>query len=289
MKPGLRRLFETEWVLTRRAHPAAAHQLTHATRTGEAVALLPGTYCLSTVAGHASAKLLAPIRSDPNSVLTLGAAALAGYDFDRACPTTVVAATAQRTSRGRGIRLERRRIPAEWVQSRGALRFTHPAWTTLDLCGEEGPRAIDEALRLGVPLDAMEAALADRGRRRGNAALRTWLAESRDRPFSFAERAAHSALREGDVTGWRGNVRLRLPGREVVLDIAFERERLAVEVDGYTFHSSAKAFTHDRLRDADLVAAGWLVLRLPATLAIDEPERFVHLVRRALAQRGRRP
>ena len=108
MKPGLRRLFETEWVLTRRAHPAAAHQLTHATRTGEAVALLPGTYCLSTVAGHASAKLLAPIRSDPNSVLTLGAAALAGYDFDRACPTTVVAATAQRTSRGRGIRLERR-------------------------------------------------------------------------------------------------------------------------------------------------------------------------------------
>ena len=91
------------------------------------------------------------------------------------------------------------------------------------------------------------------------------------------------------MTGWRGNVRLRLPGREVVLDIAFERERLAVEVDGYTFHSSAKAFIHDRLRDADLVAAGWLVLRLPATLAIDEPERFVHLVRRALAQRGRQP
>lgn len=104
----------------------------------------------------------------------------------------------------------------------------------------------------------MEAALADRAGRRGNAALRTWLSESRDRPFSFAERTAHTALRAAGLTGWHGNVPLRLPGRDVVLDIAFERARLAVEVDGYTFHSSAKAFTHDRLRDADLVAAGWL-------------------------------
>lgn len=288
MRDDLQALLRREPVVLVRQYPALRQAMERALTRREVVALLPGAYTLPAHATNLMVRVLAACLTSPDAVVLDTAAARLGYDGDRS-RVDVITVAGRHRGRPTGYRFERRAIPVEWVQMRRGLRFTHPAWTALDLCGAEGPRAIDEALRLGVPLDAMEAALADRGRRRGNAALRAWLAESRERPFSFAERAAHTALREGDVTGWRGNVRLRLPGRDVVLDIAFERERLAVEVDGYTFHSSTKAFTQDRLRDADLMAAGWVVLRLPATLVIDEPERFVHLVRRALAQRGRQP
>ncbi|QIK71961.1 DUF559 domain-containing protein [Propioniciclava coleopterorum] len=287
MKPDLRLLFDSDVIVTRRDHPQWANQLTHGSRVGEIVALLPGVYCRASVAAEIPVRLLAVIRADPNSVLTHGAAALAGYDPHRPCPSPIVAAAPHRASKWPLAHFERRRIPAEWTHRFRGLRFTHPAWTALDLAATEGPRAIDEALRLGVPLDAMEAALAARPGRRGNLQVRDWLAESRDRPFSFAERAAHLALRDAGVEGWRGNLRLRLSGRDVILDIAFEAERLAVEIDGFAFHSSAKAFNHDRLRDADLMAAGWAVLRLPASLVLDEPDRFVRLVRRALSHRGR--
>ncbi len=36
---------------------------------------------------------------------------------------------------------------------------------------------------------------------------------------------------------------------------------IAVELDGFTFHGSRSAFSYDRLRQNDLHAAGWLVVR----------------------------
>ncbi len=40
-----------------------------------------------------------------------------------------------------------------------------------------------------------------------------------------------------------------------------EQLRIAVELDGFEFHGSRNAFTYDRLRQNDLHAAGWTVLR----------------------------
>jgi superfamily II DNA or RNA helicase/very-short-patch-repair endonuclease len=60
------------------------------------------------------------------------------------------------------------------------------------------------------------------------------------------------------------------PQREVVagghdyrLDYAVETAatRLAVELDGFEFHGDRMAFTYDRLRQNDLLGAGWSVLR----------------------------
>jgi very-short-patch-repair endonuclease len=51
-----------------------------------------------------------------------------------------------------------------------------------------------------------------------------------------------------------------------------------LECDGWTYHGLDRAgFEHDRSRDADLVAAGWIVVRFtyrsitvrPSTVAID--------------------
>lgn len=265
-------------------HPRFHHQFTHAVRVGELTALLPGVYAKPIAATDPRVRALAVCRADPDAILTGEIAALLGYDHERDVPRLITAAA--RLPNRPLYRFTRRLIPPEWVQQQHGLRFTHPAWTALDLCASEGPRALDNAMRLGIWPEHLTDALAARPGHRGNLQLRAWLAESRDRPFSYGERKAHAALRGAGFEGWQGNLRIQLPNRTVIVDIGFWRERLGVEIDGYRYHSSRKAFTHDRLRDADLVSAGWLILRVPATLVDDEPERFVSLVRSALAQRG---
>lgn len=285
MKPDLEDLFRREPVVLRSQHPRFHHQFTHAVRVGELTALLPGVYAKPVAATDPTVRALAVCRASPDAILTGEVAAFLGYNYELTVPRLITAAA--RLPNRPLYRFTRRLIPPEWVLRRRELCFTHPAWTALDLCATQGPRALDDAMRLGVGPEHLSAALAARPGHRGNLQLRAWLAESKDRPFSYSERKAHAVLREASIEGWQGNLRIQLPSRTAILDIGFWRERLGVEIDGYRYHSSQKAFTHDRLRDADLVSAGWLILRVPAILVDDEPDRFANLVRCALAQRGR--
>src|SRR6266566_4896293 len=50
---------------------------------------------------------------------------------------------------------------------------------------------------------------------------------------------------------------------------------IAVELDGFTFHGSRSAFSYDRLRQNDLHAAGWLVVRFSYDMLRLEPARCV--------------
>ena len=50
-------------------------------------------------------------------------------------------------------------------------------------------------------------------------------------------------------------------GRHEV-DFLWSSQRLVVEVDGFTYHASRAAFERDRLRDAELQAAGYRVIRV---------------------------
>ena len=51
------------------------------------------------------------------------------------------------------------------------------------------------------------------------------------------------------------------PSRTYELDFALVEHRIDIEVDGWTHHGSRRAFEADRERDAELTAAGWIVLR----------------------------
>lgn len=62
----------------------------------------------------------------------------------------------------------------------------------------------------------------------------------------------------------------RLLGR---VDFAYPAQRVAIEVDGYESHSSLDAFRRDRVRQNDLVEAGWLVLRFTWDEVTERPER----------------
>jgi hypothetical protein len=54
---------------------------------------------------------------------------------------------------------------------------------------------------------------------------------------------------------------VRLSSRVVYLDLAFERERVCVELDGATYHRLPGDRERDMRRDAALSILGWLVLR----------------------------
>jgi hypothetical protein len=54
--------------------------------------------------------------------------------------------------------------------------------------------------------------------------------------------------------------------------------KLAIEVDGYTYHSSREAFANDRKRERELVMMGWQILRYTGSEALYEPERCAQQV-----------
>lgn len=46
-----------------------------------------------------------------------------------------------------------------------------------------------------------------------------------------------------------------------VLDIALPDRRIAIEIDGWAYHSDVDRFQRDRSRQNALVALGWTILR----------------------------
>ena len=69
-----------------------------------------------------------------------------------------------------------------------------------------------------------------------------------------------------------------------LIDAAYPDLKLAIEVDGYEFHSSPDAFQHDRTRQNLLVALGWTVLRFTWADVVKHPDMVASLIRDALTR-----
>jgi len=182
-----------------------------------------------------------------------------------------------------GYRFTRRHIPPELVVNRSGLRHTSPALTALDLCAIAGGDAIDQALRtrattLGHLHQAMELTAA----RVGNRTRRQLLLDSRDEPWSKAERSFHRLLRKAGITGWRANQPVVLNGSQFYLDVMFRKIKLVVEIDGRLYHTGAEVFETDRWRQNSLILDGWCVLRFTWTMIEEQPEKVIAMVREAI-------
>ncbi len=99
---------------------------------------------------------------------------------------------------------------------------------------------------------------------------------------SAAERRLLALIRKARLPTPLTNVRI---GRHEV-DFHWPEQRLVLEVDGYAFHSSRRAFEHDRLRDAELQAAGHAVLRFTWRQLRDDPIRVAGRVAHVLGRRA---
>lgn len=146
------------------------------------------------------------------------------------------------------------------------LRLTTPARTLADigttLTDQELDRAVEQALVLRLTTHEELA-----GTTRLKRALQTEPSLTR----SEAERRLLTLIRAARLPQPATNVRV---GRHEA-DLLWRAHRLVVEVDGYAFHGSCHAFERDRRRDADLVAAGYRVLRFTWRQITKEPEAVV--------------
>ena len=64
-------------------------------------------------------------------------------------------------------------------------------------------------------------------------------------------------------------------GQEFLLDLAFLAVRLALEVDGWAFHSTPDRFVRDRARKRALVADGWVVAEVTWDDLLHRPEQVL--------------
>src|SRR6185437_8876496 len=135
-----------------------------------------------------------------------------------------------------GFRFTRRHIPSDLVVRRSGIRCTSPALTALDLCTTHGGDAIDQALRTrATTLAQLHRAMELTAARVGNPTKRYLLLDSRDEPWSTAERKLHRLLRKAGITRWKANRPVVLDDFTCYVDVIFSNHKLAIEIDGRLF------------------------------------------------------
>lgn len=278
--PELAAILAAEPVLVRRKAGRLTRALDYAANEGELKAVLPGVFVAAEAIVTWQLAGLAACEYADDAIITGPAAAALG--FWPACKVPQVHAFHKHPVRARSpIMWHRHPVPAQWVVDRGPIRYGHPAWTAVDMCASDRSDVLDEALRAGVALATLWEAFGDMAGRRGSPIRRRLLNDSRDEPWSAAERMAHRLLREAGITGWRTNVRLG----DYYLDIAWPAARVCLEVDGFEHHGGRAGFEADRLRDQVLASRGWIVIRVTWAQLSSDPDGFLRRLRAVLRRR----
>lgn len=274
-------------ILARREHPGLAAQIDRALRDGELRAVLRGIYAASGNAERLDVRTRAVALADPAAIICGEAAAvLHGWTVDAG---HFIEASSMLLHDRDWLSISQRAIPPRFTRQVGRVRCTSQALTAIDLVPTRGAEAIDEALRRRVSLAELHAALAATPNRKGNHLRREALRDSRDRPWSAAERCAHRALRRAGITGWVSNHPVITDPQAppiAFLDIAFQKLRLAVEIDGAEYHLNRSGFERDRARDEALGLLGWQVVRFSASRVLTDPEGFAASVARLVRVRS---
>ena len=176
-------------------------------------------------------------------------------------------------------------LPTCDVVVRHGLRVTTPARTLLDLAAST-PRTQLERLteeaqvqRLASPAEIL--AVIERGARRPGVRKLRAVLDFIDEPLftrSEAEKRLRGLCRSAGLPMPRMNV--KRAGWEV--DAVWDTQRLVVEVDGYGVHSPRSQFERDRRKDADLMLAGYRVLRITWRRLTREPDQVIAILAGAL-------
>ncbi|MGI3785511.1 MAG: DUF559 domain-containing protein [Janthinobacterium lividum] len=286
LQDEVRSLVDREGVMARADHPELTGAVARLVRSGELVSVMPGVYTVPTRARDRAIRVLALATRQPDAVLVGRTAAQLSY-WPVLAGDTVSYALDHKCVPQPGFHGSRRAVPPELVLERDRLRLTVPALTALDLCSEVGGDGIDHALRTRTAtLAGMHDALELSGGRRGNRDRRALLLDSRDEPWSAAERLCHRMLRGARITRWKTNWPVTIERNLYYLDVAFPSLRIVVEIDGRLHETDKDLFESDRWRQNALVLDGWLVLRFTWRMLTEQPDRVLEAIREALAIRG---
>lgn len=176
---------------------------------------------------------------------------------------------------------------------RNGVEVTNPVRTILDLAGSE---VTDEQLRdfldhcvaqRLITVRSLQRSISRESRRcRGLGRLERLLAGvcALD---SAAERSLLELLVSAGISRPVTQFELRDGGRFVArVDLAWPKQRVALELDGYRYHADSHSFVSDRERGNRIVNAGWTLLRTTPATVRDDPHRIVSDVQSALRRAG---
>ena len=169
---------------------------------------------------------------------------------------------------------------ADVVERRG-LRATAMPLTVIEAAVRRpgGAKLMDAALQRDVELrELWQAHLRNKGRY-GSPAARRLLQAASDGARSEAERLLVKLLRHAGITGWRTNY----PVGGYRVDVAFPRVKVAIETDGWAFHSDQQVFQQDRVRQNNIALLGWQVLRFTWLDLTEYPQRVIAVIRSVIS------
>lgn len=185
-----------------------------------------------------------------------------------------------------GIRAHRvHELAEEDIATVDAIPATAPARTIVDLAARLRPRALEQAVaRAGrlelTDADELSATLDRLGRRRGAGRLRAIIGGSGVAlTRSAAEERLLALVRRGGLPAPAVNA----PLGPYEVDFLWRDAGVALEVDGFAYHSSRRSFERDRRRDVELAAGGVQVLRVTWRQLADEPHAVLVRLARTLA------
>jgi hypothetical protein len=193
---------------------------------------------------------------------------------------------------GLAIVTRSRTVHADEVIEFAGLRTTTAPRTLLDLAPRSSAERLAElaaaAIRLRhCGLGQLEAVLADHPGARGRARLMTavrLLGDDGAKARAEVEIAAVAALVAAGLP--RPEIAFRVHdgnGRLIAeVDLAYPIPRLALEIDGYRWHSTPAQKRADETRQNGLILAGWTVLRFSAEVVRHSPQVLVEAVAQAL-------
>ena len=185
-----------------------------------------------------------------------------------------------------GVRVHRVALRSDDVVLHRGLWVTNRTVTLLDCLGwlsfTEARQLADRALtqkwltmaHLVDRLELQPGRWGNRQLRRLAGAIGVGAAES--------ERRLHRLLRSAGITGWIPNLRIALNGASYEIDVAFPKARLAIEVDGFRYHSGDERFQRDRTKQNALTSTGWRVLRFTWADLSDRPGYVIEQIRHML-------
>jgi very-short-patch-repair endonuclease len=179
------------------------------------------------------------------------------------------------------------------VTAVAGIPVTTVARTLIDVAATTDPdvveEALDEALGRGLlSISRIRWRLGELGRGRPGVGVMRALVDARDSRLPTSESVLETKL-------LRVLRRARLPeplpqhkicdGSRVVarVDLAYPDHRLAIEADGFRWHSGRMRWQRDRARANDLMLLGWRVIRVTWDDITLRPDHVIASIRAALA------
>jgi very-short-patch-repair endonuclease len=262
-------------------------QIDHRLASGRLQRIAPGIYRVGPVSGRLEREMAALLTCGETSVISHGSS-MRRWEIPGAAGDDDIEVAISRGYRRprRGLRVHRcTTYQQDETTLLDGLRITTPARTLLDMAARLSDHDLERAVaaaqrkRLATSLE-IRTVLERHPRLAGAARLRRLLGI--DPGFSRSQAEAHclALIREAALPTPEMNV----PIEGVEVDMLWRRERLVVELDGWTYHSSRDSFERDRRRDAILTAAGLRVVRFTWRQITRERLTVIARISQALAR-----